>query len=90
MKLPTELGHLKNLVTLVLNGLNLFHPPLFVVEEGTAAILDYMRGKLEHTSAWSSMRVIVVGSKGSGKTSLVKKLRGENSSVVSTKGLDVS
>ena len=61
-----------------------------MVEEGTAAILDYMRGKLEHNSPWGSMRVIVVGSQGSGKTSLVKKLRGEGSSVASTKGLDVS
>ena len=81
---------MKNLVTLGLNGLNLFHPPLFVVEQGTAAILDYMRGKLEHSSPWGSMRVVVIGSKGSGKTSLVKKLRGDGNSVVSTKGLDVS
>lgn len=90
-KLPTELGRLKNLVTLVLDGLNLFHPPHFVVEQGTSAILYYMRGNLEHCSPWSSMRVVVVGSKGAGKTSLVKKLKGESGSIVSsTKGLDVS
>ena len=90
-KLPTQLGRLKSLVTLVLNGLNLFHPPLFVIEEGTAAILDFMRGKINHNSLWSSMRVIVVGSKGTGKTSLVKRVKGESTSLSSiTKGLDVS
>ena len=90
-KLPTQLGRLKNLVTLVLDGLSLFHPPSFVIEEGTAAILDFMRGKINHSSPWSSMRIVVVGSKGTGKTSLVKRVKGESTSPLTiTKGLDVS
>ena len=90
-KLPTQLGRLKNLVTLVLDELSLFHPPSFVVEEGTAAILDFMRGKISHSSPWSSMRVVVVGSKGTGKTSLIKRVKGESTSLFTiTKGLDVS
>ena len=90
-KLPTQLGQLKKLVTLVLDGLSLFHPPTFVIEEGTAAILEFMRGKINHSSPWSSMRIVVVGSKGTGKTSLVKRVKGESSSLSTpTKGLDVS
>ena len=77
-------------MTLVLDGLNLFHPPMFVIEEGTAAILEFMRGKINHNSPWSSMRIVVVGSKGTGKTSLVKRVKGESSSLsTATKGLDV-
>ena len=77
-------------MTLVLDRLNLFHPPMFVIEEGTAAILEFMRGKINHSSPWSSMRIVVVGSKGTGKTSLVKRVKGENSSpTAATKGLDV-
>ena len=90
-KLPTQLGRLKKLATLVLQGLNLFHPPQFIVEQGTAAIIDHMRGKLKQSSPWSSMRVVVVGSRGSGKTSLIRRLKGETSSIFTvTRALDVS
>ena len=82
---------IRDSATLVLKGLSLFHPPSFIVEQGTVAILDYLRDKLKQSSPWSSMRVVVVGSKGSGKTSLIKKVKGEHSTIFTiTKGLDVS
>ena len=77
------------LVTLLLCEVNVCDPPVFVVKQGTRAILHYLRLKLSSRSLWNSVRVLFVGSHSSGKTTLISKIAGTPFPAVD-KGLDVS
>lgn len=81
---------MKQLNTLLLQGLSLSDPPFFVVEKGSQAILHYLQLKLESSQPWSSLRVAVVGPHRSGKTTLVSKITGSTINPASKKALDVS
>jgi small GTP-binding protein len=68
---------LTKLKILNLDGNPLESPPPEVVEQGTEAILAYLRGQLkEEKRQWVS-KLLVVGEGGVGKTSLLRSLRGE-------------
>ncbi|KAM3093078.1 COR domain-containing protein [Phormidesmis sp. 146-12] len=71
---PKELGQLSNLVVLPLHNNPLTFPPPEVVEQGTAAILAYLREDL--TEQWIS-KLLVVGQGQIGKTELLRGLQGE-------------
>lgn len=86
--LPAELGKMECLVTLLLREVSVCDPPVFVVERGTRAILHYLRLKLSSRSLWSSIRVLFVGTRSSGKTTLISKIAGTPFPAVD-KGLDV-
>jgi len=75
--LPLALGTLPQLVKLELagNGLGLFPPE--IVSQGGTAVLAYLRDQYRSgTRQWVS-KLLVVGEGGVGKTSLLRRLRGE-------------
>lgn len=76
--LPNSLGRPDALAYINIRSNPLTDPPPEVVSNGTDAIVDYLRGRLDPASAplWSS-KVIVVGEAAVGKTSLTKALAGE-------------
>ena len=75
--LPPEIGQITSLVDLVLDGNPLISPPPSIIQQGTGAILVYLRELLDsHTRIWRS-KMLVVGEGAVGKTSLIKHLRGE-------------
>ena len=90
--LPPELGRLEALQELKLEGIELIDPPPEVVEQGTKAILAYLREQLPEEPApgevsidakaprsrpvWES-KLLVVGEGGVGKTQLLRALSGE-------------
>lgn len=75
---PPELGKLKGLKELRLEGnKGLMSPPPQVIDQGTEAVLVYLREKLkEYKGQWVS-KLLLVGEGGVGKTSLLKSLREE-------------
>ena len=76
---PAEIGQLNNLTTLALDDNPLKEPPMEIVEQGTDAVLAYLRGLEESETAQWMSKLIVVGEGGVGKTSLLRALRGEDS-----------
>jgi len=78
IRLPPELGRLEKLTSLSLDGNpHLKSPPREVVEQGTQAILGYLRERLEDCERQWVSKLLVVGEGGVGKTSLLRALRGE-------------
>ncbi|MCC5653179.1 leucine-rich repeat domain-containing protein [Nostoc sp. XA013] len=75
--LPPEFSQLSSLTTLYLNDNPLTSPPPEIVEQGTQAILTYLRERLEGSQRQWISKLLVVGEGGVGKTSLLRALRGE-------------
>ncbi|MEH2125888.1 COR domain-containing protein [Nostoc sp.] len=75
--LPLEFSQLSSLTTLSLQNNPLTSPPPEIVEQGTQAILTYLRERLEGSQRQWVSKLLVVGEGGVGKTSLLRALRGE-------------
>jgi len=75
--LPPEFSQLSNLTELFLYNNPLTSPPPEIVEQGTQAILTYLRERLEGSQQQWVSKLLVVGEGGVGKTSLLRALRGE-------------
>ncbi|NEO85545.1 MAG: GTPase [Spirulina sp. SIO3F2] len=90
--LPPELGQLPNLTWLNLYGNRLMSFPPEIVQQGTKAILAYLREQQQESGEpqWLS-KLLVVGEGGVGKTSLLSSLRGESfkSQEPSTHGIEI-
>ena len=75
--LPLEIGQLANLEKLYVDRNPLTDPPPEVVQQGTRAILAYLRAKAEASQPQWVSKLLLVGEGAAGKTSLLRALRGE-------------
>ncbi len=90
--IPKELGALENLTILRLSqNPNLASPPPEVVNQGTSAILVYLKEQKDDGERQWLSKLLVVGEGGVGKTTLLQSLRGEPFEIqqASTHGIDI-
>jgi len=89
--LPGELGRLEKLEILALHSNPLESPGPEVVEQGTEAVLAYLRGVEKGSERQWVSKLIVVGEGGVGKTSLLRALKEEEFILgfETTHGIDV-
>ena len=81
---------MKHLISLSVDPHSLTDPPPVVADWGPRPLLHYLQLKSCSSHTWNSMRVVVVGLKGSGKSHLIARIREEKSvPVPPTKGLEV-
>jgi internalin A len=76
--LAPDIGQVTKLERLEVSGNPLADPPPEVVDQGTQAILAYLRAKAEASRRQWVSKLLLVGEGGAGKTSLLRKLRGED------------
>ena len=89
-KLPVGLGRLKNLKQLILDGLhNLEDPPPSICENSETCI-SYLTSRFIKTSKYYRMKLMLVGKKTVGKTTMVGRLQGKKYPKESTIGVDIS
>ena len=90
--LPSELGRLKNLLNLNLDGLHDLNDPPKGVRTTTADCIRYLSNKLRSARRFYHMKMMLVGKQAMGKTTLVARLHNNNKEIgnVSTVGVDVS
>jgi len=75
--LPVDLGRLKKLENLVLEGLHhLFDPPPSICEN-TKTCVSYLRSRFLRQDKYYHMKLMLVGKKEVGKTTMVGRLRGK-------------
>jgi len=89
--LPTELGRLRNLTNLNLDGVdNLNDPPRKVCRTASDCV-HYLYSQLQNTCGYFHMKLILVGKQAVGKSTIVARLRdNHNSSNNPTVGVDIS
>ena len=88
--LPSELGKLKNLLNLNLDGLiNLNNPPKSVCVT-TANCMRYLKSRLRSARGYYHMKMMVVGKQAMGKSTLVARLHNKEIGNHSTVGVDIS
>jgi leucine-rich repeat kinase 1 len=94
--LPIALGSLTNCWLIELQGLELVNIPDYVrpgIRQGcTKRLLAYLRAQLRRSVPYTRVKLMVVGLQKRGKTSLLKRLRGEPlpNVDISTVGVDVA
>ena len=88
--LPSELGRLKNLLTLNLDGLNDLNDPPKSVHTPTTACIKYLNSRLRSARGYYRMKMMVVGKQAVGKSTLVARLLNKEITNESTVGVDIS
>lgn len=90
--IPKELGQIPGLVELSLQeNPSLVSPPPEIVNQGTKAVLSYLRDQQSDGERQWLSKLLVVGEGGVGKTSLLRALRGESfeAQQSSTHGIEI-
>ncbi|MHC4474627.1 MAG: leucine-rich repeat domain-containing protein [Planctomycetota bacterium] len=88
--LPGELGRLTKLKYLDLDGNRLEFPPPEVVEQGTEAVLAYLRELAKGAKKRYEAKLLLLGDGGEGKTCVSRALRGlKFEPQVTTEGVDI-
>ena len=90
VSLPSELGRLKNLLYLNLDGLNDLNDPPKSVRTPTAACIRYLNNRLRSSRPYFRMKMMLVGKQEMGKSTLVARLHNKDIGNESTIGVDVS
>ena len=88
--LPLEMGRLTQLHTLELTGLTKLNYPPPEHITSSAECVEYLYNKLHHSKPSYRMKIMVLGTKGSGKSTLIANLHGKYSDKMSTVGLSIS
>ena len=89
--IPSEIGQMNELHTLLIEGLPLVDPPPPIPSLGTQTLLNYLHFKSMSCQPLNTVRMIVIGPEKVGKTHLLNRLRGDgDDSITPTKGLEVS
>ena len=87
--LPVDLGRLRELTQLILDGLDhLYDPPPSVRETSTTCV-SYLRSHFLKQGKYYHMKLMLVGRKGVGKTTIVACLRDRQHPGGSTVGVDI-
>ena len=90
--LPSELGRLKDLHNLNLEGLNDLNDPPKIVRATTKDCIQYLSSRLRSARGHYHMKMMLVGKQAMGKTTPVARLHNNNKEIgnKSTVGVDVS
>jgi internalin A len=75
--LPRELGQLQALDNFLIDDNPITSPPPEILQQGSKAILTYLRSRLEDSRRQWISKLLLVGQGGLGKTCLLRALRGE-------------
>ena len=87
--LQPELGHLRNLLNLNLDDLNLKYPPRSVLFT-TSNCIRYLNRRLRSSRGYYHMKIMLVGKQTMGKSTIVARLNNKDIGNESTVGVDVS
>ena len=90
LSLPSELGRLKNLLNLNLDGLNDLCDPPRSVRVTTADCIRYLNRRLRSARGYYHMKMVLVGKQAMGKSTIVARLHNKDIGNESTVGVDVS
>ena len=88
--LTYELGRLKNLVNLNLDGLNNLNDPPRSVRVTTADCIQYLNCRLRSARGYYRMKMMVVGKQAMGKSTIVARLHDKDIGNESTVGVEIS
>ena len=90
--LPSELGRLKNLIMLNLNGLNKLNDPPKRVQTTAIDCIQYLKSnyRLRNALRCYRMKMMIVGKQAVGKSTLVARLLNKDIGNESTVGVDIS
>ena len=87
--LPVDLGRLKELTELLLDGLDHLYDPPPSVRENSKTCISYLKSQFLKQGKYYRMKLMLVGRKGVGKTTIVACLRGGRHPGGSTVGVDI-
>ena len=90
LALPSELGRLKSLLNLNLDGLNDLNDPPRSVRVTTADCIRYLNSRLRSARGYYHMKMMLVGKQAMGKSTIVARLHNKEIGNESTVGVDVS